>query len=167
MSYGISSLVLAVACSTSLTKKFEMNLIFLLLLIFAVSCMSFPTGAPASQSVCDSMTPNHAGALPQESASPYQLVVSSNSIKSGEILTVEIQANDERSFKGFLLMARTNTENIVGEFMQDENELLPFNFRDCSGENHNAVTHSNNDLKNKISFKWRAPEISDGIVHFG
>lgn len=144
-----------------------MNLIFLFLLTFAVGCLASPTGAPDSETVCERMMPNHAGALPQEFPSPYQLVVSSKSIKSGEIISIEIQANEERSFKGFLLMARSNTVNIVGEFMRDENELLPFNFRGCSGVLNSAVTHSDNELKSKISFKWKAPENFNGIVHFG
>jgi hypothetical protein len=134
---------------------------------FLICCYSSPTGAPPTQAVCESMTPSH-GASAQESESPYHLEVSSFSVKSGEILKISITADEGRSFKGFLLMALTNDpENpSVGVFEADEDETTPFNFRDCFGKTHNAVTHSSRDLKSKISFKWKVNDNFAGFIQF-
>lgn len=144
-----------------------MRILFLLSLI-VVSCRGSPNGAPATQAVCDQMTPNH-GVAAQESASPFRLEVSSTSVKSGEILSVQIISDEGRSFKGFYLKALTNDpENpeVVGEFEADEDESTPFNFRDCSEKTRNAVTHASRDLKSKINFKWKSPISFGGSVHF-
>ena len=137
------------------------------LISFVINSFGFPNGAPSTQAVCENLLPNHGvGAL--EFLSPFRLEVSSSLIKSGEILKVHIIAEEERNFRGFYLLARTNEENfqVLGEFFVDDDESSPFNFRDCYEKTHNAVTHSTRDLKNKMTFKWKAPENFDGSVHF-
>jgi Reeler domain len=144
-----------------------MKAIFLLFFSLVAHCLGRPDGAPALQSVCENLNPSHNGIIAQDTPSPYRIVVSSTSVKSGEIIDVEIQG-EGRTFKGFFLLARTNEQEfqVLGEFLPDENEETSFNFRDCSGYTHNAVTHFNSELKDRISFKWRAPDIFDGSIHF-
>lgn len=146
---------------------FNMKLL-ILILSFAINCLASPNGAPALQSVCDDLTPNH-GVAAQESVGPYSLIVASPSkIKGGETIRIEIQAATGKSFKGFFLLTRTNEAEfrVLGEFLADEDEATPFNFRDCSGHTRNAVTHFNNELKEKISLKWKAPLNFEGSIHF-
>lgn len=135
------------------------------LLTFVGRCLAYPSGAPAG--VCDSLMPNH-GQDPQDSISPFHLITSATSLESGETLRIQIQADDGISFKGFFLQARTNEEEyqIVGEFLEDEEETTPFNFRNCSDGFQNAVTHFDNQDKTKISFSWKAPQNFDGSIHF-
>ena len=141
-----------------------MKEILILLTLVAYSVGS-PVGAPAA--ACLSMTPNH-GVEAQTSESPYRLSVSETAVKGGEIIKVELLAQPENSFKGFLIQARTSGSEfqIVGEFLEDEDEATPFNFRDCASGTHNAVTHFSRDLKDKISFKWKAPENFEGSIQF-
>lgn len=139
--------------------------LFLVILNLAASCIASPGGAP--QSACDHMTPGH-DVTAQEGESPFNIVVSKLSVEGGEIIDVEIQTTEEKFFKGFLLMARTNEETyrVLGEFLAHEDEETPFNFRTCREGENNAVTHFNNNLKEKIKFKWRAPEGFAGTVRF-
>lgn len=139
----------------------------LIVISFSVTkCYASPSGAPPA--ACDSMTPGH-GFDPQTTISPYQLSVSQRSVKGGETVTVEIFSTvSGESFKGFLLQARTEGDDyeIVGEFLENEDEATPFNFRNCSTGIRNAVTHANNNPKDRMSFIWRAPENFEGPVRF-
>lgn len=139
----------------------------LIVISFAVTkCLASPNGAPPA--ACESMTPGH-GFEAQTTISPYQLRTQQKAVKGGETVTVEIISTVAgRSFKGFLLQARTEGDDyeIVGEFLENEDEPMPFNFRNCSTGIRNAVTHSNNDPKDRISFIWRAPENFEGPVRF-
>lgn len=139
---------------------------FFLIIIYSLikfNC-AFPNGAPAS--VCNTLRPNHIGIAPQDSESPFKLVISKTSIVGGENLTIEIQSPDELHFKGFFLVAfpSADTPKALGEFLADEETL--FNFRDCGDGSQNAVTHFNISMKRNISFKWKAPEDFTGLVHF-
>lgn len=128
-------------------------------------CLTSPNGAPAE--ACESMTPGH-GVEAQTTISPYQLRVLQKTAKGGETVNVEIFSTNGDSFKGFLLQARTEGDDyeIVGEFLENEDEATPFSFRNCSTGIRNAVTHFNNSPKEKMSFIWRAPENFEGPVRF-
>lgn len=108
------------------------------------------------------------GVLPQESVSPFHLVTSSTFIKGGEIIEIEIQADEGRRFKGFFMLVRTNADEpqVIGEFLEHEDEQKPFNYRDCYDGSHNAVTHFSNDTKESIKLKWKAPDDFTGSAHF-
>lgn len=142
-------------------------LLALIVISFAVAkCLATPNGAPPA--ACESMTPSH-GFEAQTTISPYQLRTMQKTVKGGETITVEIFSTVVgESFKGFLLQARTESVDyeIVGEFLENEDEATPFSFRNCSTGIRNAVTHSNNDPKDRISFIWRAPENFEGPVRF-
>lgn len=132
----------------------------------ATICLASPNGAPPA--ACDNMTPGH-GVEAQTTISPYQLRVLQRSVKGGETVTVEIFSTVAgESFKGFLLQARTEGDDyeVVGEFLENEDEATPFSFRNCSTGIRNAVTHSNNNAKDQMSFIWRAPENFEGPVRF-
>lgn len=139
----------------------------LIVISFVVAkCLASPNGAPPA--ACDHMTPGH-GVEAQDTISPYHLSVSERNVKGGETITVDIFSTvaGER-FKGFLLQARTEGDDyeIIGEFLENEDEATPFSFRNCSTGLRNAVTHSENSLKDRISLIWRAPENFEGPVRF-
>lgn len=139
----------------------------LIVISFVVAeCLALPNGAPAT--ACDHMTPGH-GVQAQDTISPYQLRVSEKSVKGGETITVEIFSTViGETFQGFLLQARTEGDDyeIVGEFLENEDESTLFNWRNCSTGLRNAVTHSDTSGKEQISFIWRAPENFEGPVRF-
>lgn len=144
-----------------------MKEVFILILLSLVKYYSaLPTGAP--ESVCDALRPSHIGIEPQESESPYQIIASKLSASGGETIGIEIQSRDQIFFKGFFLLAFTNEENpkVLGEFFKDTDEETDFNFRDCRNGSHNAVTHFDTSMKQKISFKWKSPDDFEGSVHF-
>lgn len=144
----------------------KMKTFFILILFSSIKYYSaLPTGAP--ESVCNSLRPNH-GFEPQDSESPYQLIASRLSASGGETIGIEIQSGEQNFFKGFFLLALTNEENpkVIGEFLKDDDEETDFNFRDCRNGSHNSVTHFDNSMKQKISFKWRSPDDFEGSVHF-
>lgn len=158
--FSITQLVVEINC-----VKMKKILIFLLCL--AVKSNGSPSGAPATQEVCETMKPSH-GFEAQTTQSPFRIEVSSTSIKSGEILKLRISAEEGRFFKGFFLLSQTKeTEfQVLGEFLPDKNEEVNFGLRDCYGRMNNAVTHSNRNLKNETILEWKAPEIFDGTINF-
>lgn len=148
--------------------QFDMKLILCFLVCFSLrNIHSSPNGAPELQSVCESMTPGHP-AEPQTSRSPFNIAVSKISVKGGETIQVELESTDGRDFKGFYLQARTTSgqTQIVGEFLAAQGEQTPFNFRNCGSNSRNAVTHFDNQPKQRIAFDWRAPEDFEGTIIF-
>lgn len=145
-------------------------LAFLLFISFAVTSRGSPSGAPATQEVCDNGLPNH-GVAQQEGIPNFALFPSKTYVIGGEIITIELKPsadNSNKIFKGFFLHARTvdGESHVVGKFFADEDEPNPFNFRHCDDGINNTVTHFNNEPKQKISFTWRAPVDFDGIIQF-
>jgi Reeler domain len=141
--------------------------LFLFFLSLAVSSTCSPNGAPATQAICDSLTPGH-GVDSQAGPSPFSLVISPTSVKGGETVKVEIQSSDSRTFRGFYIQARTTEEQfqVIGEFLEDDSEENPFNFRSCGSGTNNAVTHASRVDKTSISFTWKAPQNFIGTFKF-
>lgn len=139
-------------------------------LLLTLNCISkgFSRSDGINPSTCSSMSVSHDSFIAQEGECPFHILVSKTFVKVGELLKVVIQADEGRSFRGFHLQARSKVDGtkIIGEFLEDEKEKEKFKFRDCEAETHNAVTHSSNDLKQKISFKWKAPVNFEGEVNF-
>lgn len=124
-----------------------------------------PNGAPQRDDVCSDMLPRHQVDA-QSTQSPYELIASKNDIKGGERLKVTIKNSASFTFKGFQLQARSEERNeIVGEFY-GITQSEPFNFRDCALKSHSSVTHANNNLKQNITFEWKAPYNFEGEIYF-
>lgn len=136
----------------------------LFLLFFASRSSAYPSGAPIQ--ACETLTPNH-GVEAQQSESPYRITTSATSVDGGETVLVEIEAEQGRPFKGFFLVARVNGANQnIGEFLLNEEETTPLNFRNCGDGIRNAATHANPELKPKISVNWKAPLNFAGNIRF-
>jgi Reeler domain len=151
------------------TKKLDgmesLHILLHLALISSTFCS--PNGAPATQAVCDSLTPGH-GFESQKDPSPFSLIISSNSVKGGETIKIVIQSSESKTFRGFYVQARTTGQQyqFIGEFLEDESGENPFNFRSCGSGTNNAVTHANREDKTSISFHWKAPQNFVGEVNF-
>lgn len=144
-----------------------MKIFFFVIVIFLTMCSAYPGGGPGSVEICNSMIPGH-GFAAQEIESPFQISTSASSAIGGDLVDVEIQSDEGRFFKGFYLTARTNEETfrVVGQFLESSGDETPFNLRDCLDGIQNTATQFNNTNKDKISFKWKAPENFEGQVHF-
>lgn len=144
-----------------------MKILLLVIVIFLTMCSAYPNGGPGTEAICNSMTPGH-GVAAQETESPFRILTSISSAIGGDLVDVEIQSDEGRFFKGFYLTARTNEEafRVVGQFLESSGDETPFNLRDCLDGIQNTATHFNNTNKDKISFKWKAPENFEGQVHF-
>ncbi|CAO1330498.1 unnamed protein product [Diamesa serratosioi] len=141
--------------------KKVLGIIIVIIVLFESSCC-FPDGAPESQ--CQAMTPNH-GYPPQQTKSPFVVEPDANIVGQGQILQIKIISSSllHNDFKGFMIQARTVTNQIVGQFKVDENELVIA--RNCGTENSTA-THSSFVLKSIMILEWKAPEDFVGKVNF-
>lgn len=133
-------------------------------LAIAYPLVAYPSGPPLS--ACDNLLPNH-GVDPQDGESPFQILTSATSIQSGETITVQVQAEAGRFFKGFFLVAHsTDGSRFVGDYFYDSEEVSDVNIRNCGNGRFNAVGHANAVLKEKISFEWNAPADFEGSIQF-
>jgi len=131
-----------------------------ILLINIERCDSNGSGAPKSQ--CGSMVPGHE--IPaQNSLVPYDVVLEKTSIDPGSQVLVEIKQKGSDTFKGFLIQARTDDEDIIGTFetVDGANKYLS-----CGNNIQSAVTHSNPGDKDSVKVKWTAPSDFTGSVTF-
>lgn len=138
-------------------------IIFAVLVLFK-SSHQHSRGAPESR--CETLAPSHGGIGSQESPSIFDIIPSVDMIRPGDKMSVEIRSNAaDRSFRGFLLQARTLTEpfQIVGQFQ--EQQPTSVEFRDCSGL-RTAITHNTNEQFTSRTFEWMAPTEFEGSVRF-
>jgi len=108
-----------------------------------------PNGAPVE--ACVTMVPQH-NANPQASESIYNLNVAR---LSADTFSVSIALKTGAGFKGFLIQARRDgSDTPIGAFQG----TLPANtkFLTCSAAS-DSVTHSDNSVKNGVTFTWRSP----------
>ncbi|XP_046737770.1 putative defense protein Hdd11-like [Diprion similis] len=122
---------------------------------------AYSVGAPAH--VCETMMPGH-GVDPQTTPSPYDILLSKNSILGGESVTVTVKGHDQELFKGILIQARLG-DQIVGTFDVDPADTKVKTI-DCPKGERNAVTHKNAKNKSEVSVKWVAPADLVGNVVF-
>lgn len=140
-------------------------ILFLVVLTFDFS-MEFPSGAPASR--CDTLTPNHSGAVSQDLPSPFEIVPSVKRIENSGVMKVEIRGvMPGQTFNGFILQARTLADPYViqGEFHKSESSETSFKLLDCSGS-HTTVTQENNTRLESLVFEWTAPKEFIGVIRF-
>lgn len=148
----------------SRVSDIKMKLLRLLLVTFVLKYCSHFDGALASD--CSLWASQNL--VVQENADPFLILLSKTSAMGGEIIKVDIQAVEGKSFKGFHLQAQSKEDGtqILGKFIEDEGEQKSFTFSDCGTKTHAAVTNSSNHVNQKISFKWKAPENFEGEVNF-
>lgn len=143
-----------------------MEEILKILLIFVLNTLvkSFPSGAPVKH--CGDMTPGH-NVEPLSDPAPFYLAVTP--VDSSN-LNVQILANSNVHFKGFLLEARSNVNALEALGMwttqKRHTKLL-----DCFNLPNSAVTHyfRDNDFSNiqdgphftQLNFNWNYANLTD------
>lgn len=138
-------------------------IVFAVLVLFK-SSHQHSHGAPASR--CETLAPSHQGLGSQAFPSIFDIIPSVDMIRPGDKMSVEIRSSvPDRSFRGFLLQARTLTNpfEIVGQFQEQQPTSVVF--RDCSGL-RTAITHSDNGQFTSRTFEWMAPTEFEGSVRF-
>lgn len=138
----------------------------LMLTFFFIKCSrEFSQGGTISR--CTNLLPNHGSFVPQESLSPFSILLSKTEIKDGERMQIAILSpTSQRPFRGFFIQARALSDdaNIVGEFVHIDISS-DYNLLNCSGAGTTA-TNANNNLRNSLVLEWQAPEYFIGSIRF-
>lgn len=127
-------------------------------LILFISCSAlaisfvhgFSTGAP--EGVCEDMTPKHP-ATPQESESPYSIILNKKKIAPGGSIKVVVSSPPGLKFKGFFVQARVG-DTPVGKFATTGVSKSI----NCLGGSQNAATHIDASSKTRVTLTWTAPK---------
>lgn len=124
---------------------------------------TYPSGAP--QETCHDMVPHHGDLLPQGSQSPFYVLPSVLKISSGNKLRLMLASEQNVSFAGFMLQARSleSQEEPLGTFttLPDMAKALT-----CGSGIKNTATHKSNTPKKSLEFEWEAPADYEGRVIF-
>uniref|UniRef100_A0A803YG86 Reelin domain-containing protein n=1 Tax=Meleagris gallopavo TaxID=9103 RepID=A0A803YG86_MELGA len=132
------------------TDEETLLLSFLFCGIFLPRIFGFPH---ANTSIdCDSLLPNYE---PQTSPPPYIIAVSFDSFEPGNEIQVTLEALKDVGFKEFNLQAREIGGDVpVGTFKITDPNTKGLA---CHNITNSAVSHTNSDLKQKITTTWIAP----------
>ncbi|XP_055864250.1 putative ferric-chelate reductase 1 isoform X2 [Biomphalaria glabrata] len=130
-----------------------------------INVESYSVGAPSG--TCFTRYPKHKTAA-QTSTPPYDIQVSPNQYKPGDIITVTVVSKDGATFKGLQMAAfraTGNDEEILGQFIEfPEDKIKSFT---CVGSyKNNMITHKNEKPAWNVTVKWRAPETNVGDILF-
>ncbi|XP_061619914.1 reelin domain-containing protein 1 isoform X2 [Phyllopteryx taeniolatus] len=143
-------------------------------MILSCAVAAFSRGAgPAS---CQTMSPGHIRAQPQDPKQSHVTIRTSlRSYLPGQLVTVTVRSS--RDFMGFLLQARSGVDPEAGAAAGSRAEgpvlvggswtLAPPGTHTlrCLSEG-DTLTHSDKQLKRNLSFVWRAPDAPVGDVRF-
>lgn len=133
----------------------EMFRYFILLVILCVhNVLSFPQGATIGN--CDIMVPVHDGILPQQGNPPITFIVP-DQIIAGSQISIKIRANPGQGFAGYQILARDQTNNVVGRFLPTTGVGL----LNCSQIQGSSATHTDANTKKEVVLTWEAPQIAE------
>ena len=89
----------------------------------------------------------------------------SDSIVSGEQLTLLLKGKSNRGFRGFLIQALDGDKKPVGEFTFSASQIAKC--LKCRWWNNcGSITHKNAGVKRRVVAEWRSPEDFVGTVQF-
>lgn len=135
---------------------------FLIFSICLKVVLSFPNGAPIA--ACETLTPQHGLNNPNPVEMPVDLLLESDVIRAGELVSISLRVRNDTVFgpllfRGFIIQARTLTagsipSRAVGTFeLTDGVQHVP-----CPTLGPNSVvTHTINSDKGYLQLLWRAP----------
>lgn len=121
------------------------------------------SGAPTS--ACDSLLPVHASIPPLISNPLFQISLDNEVIGQSQIMQIEISGViNDLTMKGFIIQARDENGQKIGEFMVSPQENL-IRAIDC-GSPANTLTHSSTEPKRSVIVDWKAPSNYIGDIIF-
>uniref|UniRef100_K1RDF5 Putative ferric-chelate reductase 1-like protein n=1 Tax=Magallana gigas TaxID=29159 RepID=K1RDF5_MAGGI len=152
-----------------LCEEWTLTCVFTFLLSWTSLANAYSQGAGSQ--ACSSLTPWHSANQPQTNAVPYVITVSKTSYRPMEQIVVTIQACKGHSFKGFLIqprLAQFATQDVkIGVFGMYSNAPYQYTCPDTrNGVRGQALTHTSNEDKTKLSIVWQAPRVPQGHVVF-
>ncbi|XP_029768300.1 uncharacterized protein LOC113407354 [Terrapene carolina triunguis] len=132
--------------------------VFVLCGVFLPRILCFPH--ENSTIDCDTMLPHHGGE-PQKSTPPYVIAVSFDKYDPGNEIQVTLEGTAERGFQGFHLQARElEGDTPVGSFKITDPSTQALA---CHNVSNSAVSHTNSEVKHKVTTTWIAPSDTKSI----
>ena len=123
------------------------------LLSLPILVQAYSSGAP--KGACLDLTPKHNfDPQPNPIQPTHQIVTKRDSFGLGEKVELELTVPAPNQFKGFLIQARNQDQEIVGHF---ETEDPNVELMDCDAKEHSAITHVNAQVKQSVKATWIAP----------
>ncbi|KAH9510324.1 hypothetical protein Btru_042775 [Bulinus truncatus] len=111
------------------------------------------------------MLPSHGTFTPRTTTSPYAVLVSQNTYRPGDNITVLLRGLCQTSLKGFLVQARRSDprdprskQEPIGRF-----SLVPDTRFEC-GDSQGTLTHSSPLNITSLRINWTAPDTPQGHV---
>lgn len=136
---------------------------FLIFSICLKIALCYPNGAPIQ--ACESLIPAHGQNQPNPEAMPVDIILESNVIRAGDLVSISLRTRNDTIFgpllfRGFLVQARLAapgvnvTGRVIGSFeLTDGVQYVP-----CPTLSPNSVvTHTSNSDKAYLQLLWRAP----------
>ncbi|XP_030429783.1 hornerin-like [Gopherus evgoodei] len=106
------------------------------------------------------MLPHHGGE-PQKSIPPYVIAVSFDKYDPGNEIEVTLEGTAEHGFQGFHLQARElEGDTPVGSFKITDPSTQALA---CHNVSNSAVSHTNSEVKHKVTTTWIAPSDTKSI----
>ncbi|XP_060545567.1 hornerin-like [Pantherophis guttatus] len=103
---------------------------------------------------CETMSTNLT--KPEESASPYHLLVSSEEYNPGSEVEVDLEGTSNAGFKWFMLQARDIEKNVpIGSFLTIDPNTQNY---DCYNLLNSTLIHKSSDEKYNVTSVWISPE---------
>ncbi|XP_028282975.1 ferric-chelate reductase 1-like [Parambassis ranga] len=143
--------------------KAVMSLLAVVCFWHADKCVCFPNGSVAFS--CEDMTPVHPPFTPSTSIPPVTVSTSSANYRPGGVITVTVEVLEKSSleFEGFLLQARSRSQQAllwpVGKFTNIDTKQ--FTALHCKNMENSSVSHASGDKKKKVQLTWEAPSNSN------
>ncbi|TFK02556.1 sodium channel protein type 5 subunit alpha-like [Platysternon megacephalum] len=132
--------------------------VFVLCGVFLPRVLCFPHENPTID--CETMLPHHGGE-PQKSTPPYVIAVSFDKYDPGNEIQVTLEGTAERGFQGFHLQARElEGAAPVGSFKITDPSTQALA---CHNVSNSAVSHTNSEVKHKVTTTWIAPSNTKSI----
>lgn len=140
-------------------------LTLLVIVLFPEGRDAYSSGAPNTESACQSMFPAGHGVPAQVSPSPVTFnMTEGKTFKAGDYIPVTLRTTDAKGFDGFFIQARLVNSNstIAGMIFSDG---LPSTMKtlNCLGMTQSAVTHSSKDEKSSVTVYWHAANVTGNV----
>ncbi|KAJ8883835.1 hypothetical protein PR048_015690 [Dryococelus australis] len=84
--------------------------------LFGTIC-AYKSGAPKTDEVCRTMTPDHGAQIQPGNTFPYNVTVDKTSIKPGESVVIKITGSNQHPIRGFFVQARVGN-TPMGHFAE-------------------------------------------------